>query len=274
MTMKSTSHIESFMFLRQPLSLLGLSIILIGGCSSSSNKVIESLQTKILEDVVGQGGSSLQSVVCPADQQKADSFTCTGILASGKGFDIPVKSQAGENYTWEIVSINGLQNMSQLQSAIQSGLTAELGNATIDCGTSSTYKVAKPGEQFECKVEGTKPADAAKQTEPPESGDAAKLAKTPSSKKSGNVMVTIASSGDISWQQVVPEPKGGTKDTPKLPPPDANSAKSNSTATPASADTPSKASPDDSTAAPPTTVPASTAESALDAADALDKLED
>jgi hypothetical protein len=236
------------MFLRQPVSLLGLSLIFISGCSPSTNKAIESLQTKILEDVVGQGGSSLKSVVCPSDQQKAESFTCMGILESGNGFDIPVKSQAGENYAWEIVSINGLLNMSQLQAAIQSGLTAELGTATIDCGTSTAYKAAKPGEQFECKVEGTKPADAAKSDKT--------SAKTPPNKKSGKVMVTIASSGDISWQQIVPEPKGGTKDTPKLPSPDTNSAKSNATA------------------APPATAPAPTAESALDAADALDKLED
>jgi hypothetical protein len=271
------------MFLRHPVSLLGLSLIFISGCSPSTNKAIESLQTKILEDVVGQGGSSLKSVVCPSDQQKAESFTCMGILESGNGFDIPVKSQAGENYAWEIVSINGLLNMSQLQSAIQSGLTAELGTATIDCGTSTTYKAAKPGEQFECKVEGTKPADAAKSgdaakpTDPPELSDAAKSNKTPAKtplKKSSKVMVTIASSGDISWQQIVPEPKGGAKDTPKLPSPDANSAKSNSTATPSSAAVPSKANPDDATAAPPATAPAPTAESALDAADALDKLED
>jgi hypothetical protein len=251
------------MFLRQPVSLLGLSLIFISGCSPSTNKAIESLQTKILEDVVGQGGSSLKSVVCPSDQQKAESFTCMGILESGNGFDIPVKFQAGEKYAWEIVSINGLLNMSQLQSAIQSGLTAELGTATIDCGTSTTYKAAKPGEQFECKVEGTKPADVAK------SSDAAKSDKT-SAKKSGKVMVTIASSGNISWQQIVPEPKGGTQDTPKSSSTDANSVKSNAAATPSSAAS-SAAKAD---AAPPATAPAPTAESALDAPDALDKLED
>jgi hypothetical protein len=186
------------MFLRQPLSLLGLSLVLIGGCGPS-NSAIESLQSKILEDVVSQGGNSLKSVICPADQAKAESFTCTGVLASGNGFDIAVKSQAGENHVWEIVSINGLLNMSQLQAAIQSGLTTELGTATIDCGTSTTYKATQPGEQFECQVSGTKPSADTKKAD----ADPSKT-KGPKPEK---VVVTIAAGGNISWQRILPEGK-------------------------------------------------------------------
>jgi hypothetical protein len=207
------------MFLRQPLSLIGLSLILISGCGQSS-KTIEALQTKILEDVVSKGGSSLKAVMCPSDQPKAESLTCTGVLESGNGFDIAVKSQAGENHVWEIVSINGLLNMSQLQSAIQSGLTAELGNATIDCGTSTAYKATKPGEQFECQVTGTKPAADAKPSpdataSPTDKVEAdakkadAKQAPADPSKTKGQkpekVVVTIAAGGNISWQRILPE---------------------------------------------------------------------
>jgi hypothetical protein len=201
------------MLLRPSLSLIGLTVILISGCSPASNKAIESLQTKILEDVVSKGGNSLKSVICPAAPPKAETLTCTGILESGNGFDIPVKSE-GENHAWEIVSIKGLLNMAQLQSAIQSGLTAELGTATIDCGTSTPYKVAKPGEQFECQVTGTK-TDATKDPKATDTKDAkATEVKAPDTKdakakatKPEKIVVTIASSGDISWQRVLPEGK-------------------------------------------------------------------
>jgi hypothetical protein len=213
------------MLLRPSLGLVGLTVILISGCSPASNKAIESLQTKILEDVVSKGGNSLKSVICPADQSKAESFTCTGILESGNGFDIPVKSEAGENHAWEIVSIKGLLNMSQIQAAIQSGLTTELGNATIDCGTTTPYKAAKPGEQFECQVTGTKPATTpdpkatdpktAKDPQAPEPATKAAKAADPKAKaaKPEKVMVTIALSGDISWQRVLPVGKANPSNT-------------------------------------------------------------
>lgn len=203
------------MFFRHPWPLVGLAAIVLTGCSQSS-KAIESLQAKILEEVVQQGGSSLKSVVCPQDKPNEPSFTCTGILESGSGFDIPVKANEDKSYAWEIVSIKGLLNMTQLQAAMRSGLMAEFGEPTIDCGTTTTYKAAKPGEQFECKVAGTKLPEVAKK------GDASKP-ETPSpqatpdqtakpaaanskpEKTTGKIMVTIASSGDISWQRVLPE---------------------------------------------------------------------
>jgi hypothetical protein len=281
------------MLLRSPLSLLGLTVILIGGCTPSSNKAIESLQAKILEDVVSQGGSSLKSVVCPSDQQKAASFTCTGILESGRGFDIAVKSQEGQNYAWEIVSISGLLNMSQIQAAIQSGLATEISAVKIDCGTTTTYKATKPGEQFECQVAGTKPAasdkasdkkaDDARPTEakptdakPTDAKSAdAKSTETKSTKISGKVVVTIASSGDISWQRLTPEGKpsenattaNAAKDATKKD--TADQAKIGAIAPPAdSAKSTTPVPPADITQTP--TAPTSSAEAALDAG----KLED
>jgi hypothetical protein len=274
------------MLLRSPLSLLGLTVILIGGCTPSSNKAIESLQSKILEDVVSQGGSSLKSVVCPPDQEKAASFTCTGILESGKGFDIAVKSQEGQNYAWEIVSINGLLNMSQIQAAIQSGLATEISAAKIDCGTTTTYKATKPGEQFECQVAGTKPAasdktsdkasdkkaDDAKPTDAKPTNAKptdAKSTETKSASISGKVVVTIASSGDISWQRITPEGKPSenaptantAKDAAKKD--TADQAKASAIATPAdSAKSTTPVPPADITQTP--TAPTSSAEAALD----------
>jgi hypothetical protein len=271
------------MFRRQPLSLLGLSLILIGGCGSTSNSAIESLQTKILEDVVSQGGNSLKSVICPADQAKAESLTCTGVLASGNGFDIAVKSQAGENHVWEITSINGLLNMAQLQAAIQSGLTAELGSATIDCGTSTTYKATQPGEQFECQVTGTKPPADAKNSDAKKAD--AKKADADSSKTKGpkpeKVVVTIAA-GNISWQRILPEGKATgdkqnldtkakdsgdkAKDSAIAPKTTANQPES----TPTNAAKPDTAKPDEKV---PDAAPAQSAEAALDAGGS-DALED
>jgi hypothetical protein len=265
------------MFLRQPLSLLGLSLILIGGCGQS-NSAIESLQTKILEDVVSQGGDSLKSVICPADQAKAESFTCTGVLASGNGFDIAVKSQAGENHVWEIVSINGLLNMAQLQTAIQSGLTAELGNATIDCGTSKTYKATQPGEQFECQVSGTKPpADAktadTKTTNPPKTEADPSKTKGPKPEK---VVVTIAA-GSISWQRILPEgtATGDQQDLAAKAKDSGDKGKDSAIDPKTTADKPESkatdaAKPDEKA---PDVAPAQSAEAALDAG-ATDALED
>jgi hypothetical protein len=247
------------MLFRPPLSLVGLTIILIGGCTPSSNKAIESLQAKILEDVVSQGGSSLKSVVCPPDQQKAANFICTGILESGKGFDIAVKSQEGQNYAWEIVSINGLLNMSQIQTAIQSGLATEISAAKIDCGTTTTYKATKPGEQFECKVAGTKPAVSDKK--------AANI--------SGKVVVTIASSGDISWQRITPEGKPSENAAKDAAAKDTSKQDTTEQSKPAAIATPADAA-KSTTPVPPADItptpiaPTSSAEAALDAG----KLED
>jgi hypothetical protein len=207
-------------------SLVGLSIVGLTGCAQSS-KAIESLQTKILEDVVRQGGSSLKSVVCPSDKAQEASFDCLGVLESGSGFDIPVKLQDDQSHSWSIVSIKGLLNMSQLQAAIQSGLGAEIGDPQIDCGTTTAYKAAKPGEQFECKVEGIKlaaapkPSDSAKPSDVPAAkADNASTRpaadKTKSEKTVGKVMVTIASSGDISWQRILPEGKDKLAEKAKL----------------------------------------------------------
>lgn len=279
------------MLLRPSLGLVGLTVILISGCSPASNKAIESLQTKILEDVVSKGGNSLKSVICPAEPPKAETLTCTGILESGNGFDIPVKSE-GENQAWEIVSIKGLLNMAQLQSAIQSGLTAELGTATIDCGTSTPYKVAKPGEQFECQVTGTK-TDATKDPKATDTKDAkdpkatevkapdAKAAKAKAAKPE-KVVVTIASSGDISWQRVLPEGKenpanskdSGTSSKDAAIDKKATSSTSDKTAADIKpADGKSTDPKATSTDAPPTTTPAASAEAALDAG-AIDAIED
>jgi hypothetical protein len=208
------SLLISPMLFRHACSLLGLAAILLTGCAPSS-KAIESLQSKILEDVLKQGGSSLKSVVCPQDKPNEPSFTCTGILESGSGFDIPVKVNEDKSYAWEIVSIKGLLNMTQLQAAIRSGLMAEFGEPTIDCGTTTAYKAAKPGEQFECQVAGTKlPATAKKgdaskpetlSPQPTPDQSAKPSATSKSEKTTGKIMVTIASSGDISWQHVLPE---------------------------------------------------------------------
>ncbi len=275
------------MLLRPSLGLVGLTLILISGCSPSSNKAIESLQTKILEDVVSKGGNSLKSVICPAEAPKAETLTCTGILESGNGFDIPVKSE-GENQAWEIVSIKGLLNMAQLQSAIQSGLTTELGTATIDCGTSTPYKVAKPGEQFECQVTGTKPA-ATKDPKATDTKDAkdpkATEVKTTDPKdakaqaaKPEKVVVTIASSGDISWQRVLPEGKenaANSKDSSAgaIGPKTASSTSTKTAADTKPADGKSTDPKATSSDAPSTTAPTASAEAALDAG-AIDAIED
>jgi hypothetical protein len=248
-------------------SLLGLSIVGLTGCAPSS-KAIESLQTKILEDVVRQGGSSLKSVVCPSDKAQEASFDCLGVLESGSGFDIPVKLQDDQSHSWSIVSIKGLLNMSQLQAAIQSGLAAAIGDPKIDCGTTTAYKVAKPGEQFECKVEGIKlvaapkPSDSAKPADVPatkvdKASTSLAADKTKSEKIVGKVMVTIASSGDISWQRVLPEGKDkdkladkdklGTKDGVASGKDSVTSGKAMATNTPPN-DTGTKA---DTTPAPP-----------------------
>jgi hypothetical protein len=262
------------MLLRQPLSLLGLIVILISGCTPSSNKAIESLQAKILEDVVSQGGSSLKSVVCPPDQQKAANFTCTGILESGHGFDIAVKSQEGQNYAWEIVSINGLLNMSQIQAAIQSGLMTEINAAKIDCGMTTSYKATKPGEQFECQVAGTKPAVSDKPSAAAKPTDA-KPTEPKSTNISGKVIVTIAASGDISWQRITPEgkPSGNAvtdraaTDAPKQDATDQ--VKAGGITTPGDAAKATTPVPPADITQPPT-APTSSAEAALDAG----KLED
>jgi len=165
----------------------------------------KTLDTAKIEDTIKsgitkQGGTSIKSVICPANVKPAAgaNFECTGILDSGAGFSIAVKQQDDQgNIFWEAPSVKGLLNMAQLQTELEQGLNKEIGRASINCGSANAYRSVKPGEMFECQL--LKRDDAAKPA-PFES----LTSSTPQAAKPNDVIqVTIQPSGDINWQRII-----------------------------------------------------------------------
>jgi hypothetical protein len=180
------------------------------GCGRSLDPKVTEKTLK--EELVKQGVGSLKQVSCPGDLKAGQKFDCLGIFESGIGFKIPVE-QKGDNdkLLWEIPSIKGMLNMNQVMNAIRSEL--KLSEGAIDCGTNSTYRMATLGSTFECVLTvsssvsegkaGAKDepdAQIAKSTDSklPTPKEPSKPAKEPD-----KVEITIASSGDVTWQRLV-----------------------------------------------------------------------
>lgn len=173
------------------LLLFGLMTPLVGCDRSLDPKITEKT---LKEDLVKQGVGSLKDVSCPSDLKAGQKFECLGIFESGIGFRIPVE-QKGENdkLLWEIPSIKGMLNMNQVMQAIQGELKVSEG--AIDCGTNSTYRMATLGSTFDCALALSSPGQLDGKLPPP------KVSKTV--KEPDKIQISIASSGDVTWQRMV-----------------------------------------------------------------------
>ncbi|MCY7276016.1 MAG: DUF4333 domain-containing protein [Phormidesmis sp. CAN_BIN44] len=155
------------------------------------------IQDSIRDSVIKQGGTSLKSVICPTDikPMAGQTFECTGVLDSGSGVAIAVTQQDAQgNIQWEVPSVKGLLNLSKLQATFQEGLQKAGGQVTVDCGGNS-YKPAKPGEVFDCKVLKPNNKPAPKAIQP--------TASTPKPNQPDSIQVKVDLSGDVSWQPIV-----------------------------------------------------------------------
>lgn len=211
------------------LGVIGVAFV---GCTRSLEPA--KIEEAIKSEVVKQGGGSLKSVICPNQirPQAGSSFECVGVLDSGNGFVIPVKQQDDRGtLVWDVPSVRGLINMAKLQTEFERGLKSEIGQASIDCGTTHPYRAVKPGESFECKLIKRDAAKAASIGAEPASEKA-----TPNAIESADVVqVTIQPSGDINWQRLikVPDPKASTaKDSPTPKPSPSPEAKPEATIAP------------------------------------------
>jgi hypothetical protein len=193
-------HLAHFCFLL-------IAVAPLSACAGSS-QALDALQKQIQEEVVRQGGSALKRVVCEAPRSgKEKSIQCIGLLESGSGFDITAQKQDDQSYKWEILSIKGLLNISQIQRAIQDGLKTEVGEVSLDCGTGDAlYKVANPGDIWDCQYKVIAPTGNQK---PPKKSDKNALEPTKPEQsdklpieKNGKVMISIMPSGDINWQRI------------------------------------------------------------------------
>jgi hypothetical protein len=233
------------MILRHRIATLGLSLVSLSvliSCGNSS-EYLEKLQTQIQQEVSKQGGNSLKSVICAAAPKADQPPQCVGVLDSGSGFDIEVQQKEDKSYNWKIPSVNGLLNMVQVQTTIQDGLKAAVGEGSLDCGATQAYRAVKPGESFDCQFKPNQPTEAAKtevtkaeaakteaaKTEAAKVKDAAKDQKTAPIKLSNQpekVVVTILPSGDVNWQRITPIVATGKPDAKAADP--SNPAKANS----------------------------------------------
>ncbi|MCY7273180.1 MAG: DUF4333 domain-containing protein, partial [Phormidesmis sp. CAN_BIN44] len=151
------------------------------------------IQDSIRDSVIKQGGTSLKSVICPTDikPMAGQTFECTGVLDSGSGVAIAVTQQDAQGTVqWEVPSVKGLLNMSSLQTTFQAGLQKKGGQVSVDCGSNS-YKPAKPGEVFDCKV--------LRRASQPD----AKASQSTSSSQPDSIQVKVDLSGNVSWQPII-----------------------------------------------------------------------
>lgn len=184
-------------------SFLMVCAIALAACDQTLNAT--EIEDTIREGIVKQGGTSLESVICPTNIQPAagKGFECVGVLESGSGMAIAVEQQEGK-IAWDFASVKGLLNMPKLQAAMQERLEREVGPASLDCG-SSTYRSVKPGEVFECKVLKRSSAIASEKIqlssrlpEKPQPNQNQKAKIEPDT-----IQVTIEPSGDVSWQRII-----------------------------------------------------------------------
>ncbi len=151
------------------------------------------IEDSIRDSVIKQGGTSLKSVICPTDVKPmaGQTFECTGVLDSGTGVAIAVIQQDAQgNVQWEVPSVKGLLNMSKLQTTFQEGLQKKEGQVSVDCGSNS-FRPAKPGEVFDCKV--------LKRTNKPD----AKAIQPGLPSQPDIIQVKVDLSGDVSWQPII-----------------------------------------------------------------------
>ena len=155
------------------------------------------IETSIRDSVVNQGGTSLKSVICPTDIKPVtgQTFECVGVLDTGGGVAIAVTQQDAQGTVqWDVPSVKGLLNLAALQSTFREGLQKSGEPISVDCGSNS-YKPAKPGEIFDCKVlkRPTKPDAKANQS----------ASSTAKPNQPDLIQVKVDLSGDISWQPIV-----------------------------------------------------------------------
>jgi hypothetical protein len=253
--------------------LLVIALVPLSACSSSP-KALDALQNQIQEEVLKQGGSALKQVICEAPKSgDGKLIQCVGLLESGSGFDITAQKQDDQRYKWEILSIKGLLNISQIQRSIQDGLKAEVGEVSLDCGVGAAiYKVANPGDTFDCQFQVTTPLV----NRQPAANKSEKLLI----EKTGKVTISIMPSGDISWQRIVADKSdsvAGDVGRSIQPSSKSDSTQSNKIEDAKDAAKPSGDAAKDSQADRPSVdapAPAQSADDALNQAGALDNLED
>jgi hypothetical protein len=271
--------------------LLLIAVAPLSGCAGSS-QALDALQKQIQEEVVKQGGSTLKRVICEAPKAGDEkSIQCIGLLESGSGFDIAAQKQDDQSYKWEILSIKGLLNISQIQRSIQDGLKTEVGEVSLDCGTGAAlYKIANPGDTWDCQFKVITPTgdqqftkQSSKETAKETSKNALEKTKSdqsdkPPIEKDGKVTISMMPSGDINWQRITAT-KSDTAKSDAKPDEKSNTAKPGAAAPgkitdskPTNQKSVSEAK--GSEALPDSAPPAQNADDALNQPGALDNLED
>jgi len=187
------------------LGWVGVSAIAIVGCGGIDHQKIAD---QIKQDVTSNGGTSVKAVTCPSGvkPEAGKSFECVGEMDNGYTFTIAVQQQDDNGtMTWDIPHAKGLINVPKLENTIQATLTTEIGaKPAIACD--GVYRAVSPGEGFECQltyqkvVKPTpKPGKPAVTTQPSPTTKPLEVTQTE------KVSVTTDTSGNVTWQRVLPK---------------------------------------------------------------------
>ena len=112
--------------------------------------------SKTVSDGIGSTKSlPIASVSCPTTSRRAkegDSFECVATPQMGGKLTVKVTEiDSKGNVKWEVVSTDGLVDLTAIEDAIQKRVKKAAGvDATASCG--GTYRLAKTGESFDCEV--------------------------------------------------------------------------------------------------------------------------
>jgi hypothetical protein len=128
----------------------------VAGCAPRLDT--EAIATQIQSDLETQTNLPIDSVTCPTKvkPESGASFQCVGTLREGNPFLIEVTQADDDSETvaWEIPTSRHVINLAALERHFQDTIRAD--NDTqpvIDCG--DTFRVNRPGDQFECRVANT-----------------------------------------------------------------------------------------------------------------------
>lgn len=130
-----------------------LTVGLVAGCSRSLN--LEGVRTAIEEGLEDQLGFGIAAVTCPEsrDAVAGDTFECTAAGEKGAKVTVKVTQEDDQgNVEWEVVSSEGLLDVTALLVQIRDGISEQAGvEVKVDCGT-STLREAVPNESFDCQA--------------------------------------------------------------------------------------------------------------------------
>ena len=161
---------------------LPLCLLTLVGCNPLD---VRSLETSVKTQLQDQGNLKVKSVTCPEGISKkaGASFQCQGALEPDGKFIVQAEQKDDKGQIrWEVPNSKGMLNIALLEVELTQEMTKDTkAEPSVRCG-SDRYRVARPGDTFDCQVKNATLAKAKGLIE--------------------KVTVTIDTDSNLAWQQI------------------------------------------------------------------------